>query len=780
MRSERRSQRSRCRIGSSPRRAATGHAIDILERRALFAAAAFTVTDIAERIPEDAAPIVYATANGVGATFNGYVYTNGQPTNLRTVLNASTVTVHDMNASGAVLGLGIGGGVTIAPFIYKDGQVTLLTQALGMEGTTFSAFAINDNGDVAGAFIGAGGSHVFRTENGFIQDLITLDTPVVTDLTNNGKVVGKYMKDGKETAFLFDGALHDIPTLQPTTNPFAQAEAVSSTGLVTGFTIPGTVAGERPFLYDGTTVIDLNPGGVEGVGYGINDAGDVVGAGAIADSNGLPQSTGFFVARGGTPVSIDSLIGTDATRWHIEGGQQFDPQGGFTAYGLDKQTLKEHILFLTPTNAPPDGGDGGGGDGGGDGTNGGKLTTAIDAPALPAPAVPGDKGTVKITLNNTGTTALAGTAVANLFLSLDGTIDDADYALPAQNLKAKLAAGASQSFTVRLAVPAAVKPGSYFLLARTDAGVGIDVASVSNATSSTAATFQVVNAFGAVGQRQNVKFAQAESDGSTVSYSLSGPGMAELVLDADGNTDLVLSGTSSATKLTIAAKGGSDGVSTIDDVTATGGLGSLTATKTNITGTIDIGGSGPATLKLASARGASLTSSAPIASLAVIDWLKPDAGAAAVASITAPSIGKLSSKGEFSADLIVSGLIGGISVGGNGNSIAWRAAGGFGAVTIKGGLTNSTIDAGLSADGTSAVAAAIKSIAVTGPVTGSRISAGFNPTTQTIVSGGQIGAVKIKGAVSADTTFRAALLPKSVTLGGSKADPALDARFAVS
>jgi probable HAF family extracellular repeat protein len=98
----------------------------------------------------------------------------------------------------------------------------------------------------------------------------------------SGEVTGYfYTSSGGVRAFLYDGTeMKDLGTLGGN----SQGLGINNRGEVTGFFVYSTPTPGyplyHPFIYDGKTMHDIGTlpaGGVENIGYGINDSGKVSG-----------------------------------------------------------------------------------------------------------------------------------------------------------------------------------------------------------------------------------------------------------------------------------------------------------------------------------------------------------------------------------------------------------------------------------------------------------------------------------------------------------------------
>ncbi|HXE52739.1 MAG TPA: hypothetical protein VN541_06970, partial [Tepidisphaeraceae bacterium] len=122
----------------------------------------------------------------------------------------------------------------------------------------------------------------------------------------------------------------------------------------------------------------------------------------------------------------------------------------------------------------------------------------------------------------------------------------------------------------------------------------------------------------------------------------------------------------------------------------------------------------------------------------------------------------------------------------------WAVAGDVGSLNVLGSLSADIIYAGNDAGpdhipGTADDTyrpAVIGSIKVKGGITSSTIGAGIQPPSGgltllpgTPIPGGKIRSITVRGAVSSDTRFLAASLPKTAILGGTRVNTNSDPRF---
>ncbi len=426
------------------------------------------------------------------------------------------------------------------------------------------------------------------------------------------------------------------------------------------------------------------------------------------------------------------------------------------------------------------------------------TTTAapVSVVSVLVPFVPGDSGSVAVTIANQG----AGRATGAVAVSLSvAPSDDPTAAVPvavvgSDTFAVNLLGGTSRVVTVPFTVPASLAAGEYTISAALAASTGLAAADVSPAAVATASPTTVVTAFGQVpsGRRQPT-LTTALPSGSVVTFTLTGPGVCTLTetpVTTDGvvtyRTDLTLAHTSAATTLSISSGGVPVAINTFSDnyrlgallapdVTLTGlsaidltgsialatGITQLTLAGVNDSN-INIGPLGHAALSLGTVTSTALSAVSVFQSLTVNSWSQTAGDA-----IVAPGIrGALTSAGDFGPRLSLSGVrapvaLGSASIGGTLNSPTWLIG------TNVGAITAGSVAAGFSGS----IARSVASLTVNGDFAGVLAAKSFgdvviagNLTDGDILAGTALGpAAQLGGG---DDTFNVGQIA-SVQVGGN-------------
>lgn len=203
---------------------------------------------------------------------------------------------------------------TVEPSLYTVASPSGATATYGavdlgtLGGTTSSAAAINDDGQIVGAStLATGESHAFLWTGGVMTDLGTLGgaTSNATDINATGQVVGlSATAAGEPRVFLWDGALRDLgpgpsnPWTLVKLNDQGQAAWTASVGSTT-----------RAYYWNGSQTVDLGTlGGTSSTVSDINARGDVSGSSTMPDGE-----THAVVWQQGIIRDLGTLTGTSSS-----------------------------------------------------------------------------------------------------------------------------------------------------------------------------------------------------------------------------------------------------------------------------------------------------------------------------------------------------------------------------------------------------------------------------------------------------------------------------------
>jgi hypothetical protein len=416
------------------------------------------------------------------------------------------------------------------------------------------------------------------------------------------------------------------------------------------------------------------------------------------------------------------------------------------------------------------------------------VTPSVQTVSLPPIAVPGDSGTVELSLKNNLAGSAKGLVSVNLFASTDTTLDDGDAPVAAPALAhvlISLVAGGTKDLLARFTLPSTIAAGSYYVLAKVTPISGLSASDVSDVAAASSSAIPTALDFGTVSGRRSPRLLRTLSSGAKIVFILNGPGTGSISDDGNGNVDLTLNGTTAASNVIIAALGGATGV--IRNITTDSAISALIASRVALSGTAHIAGdvsrvitgdinsggslvldgSTPATLVLGNVTDASIQSAAPLQLLSIHSWTDSDQ---TTDQLDTPWIGSFIDAGAFPAQMLLSGvgapagsalkvarIAGGVgpglwSVGGSASviNIGGSAASGF-SLAAAGSISLLSIGGNL--DGDVAAATGLGVVSIRGSVAGARVFAGANFGADHRFGGG-------------DDTFAAATIT-SIRAGGS-------------
>jgi hypothetical protein len=219
------------------------------------------------------------------------------------------------------------------------------------------------------------------------------------------------------------------------------------------------------------------------------------------------------------------------------------------------------------------------------------LSGVITATTQLDPGVPTTAATATVQVRNQGDAQANATTQVAIYASADATLDSSDVLLGTANT-ASLNVGQSRNVTVNFGIPNSLTPGSYNLLARVDATniIAEGPAGEANNISVRTTAFTVAWQFGNVpGRSGNTTLTLRDADGTRVTFRLTGPGLGEVIRDGAA-WDVKVTGTSTSSNLTISTNTGGNDRVLINDVHVFGPIGSFTAPRLDLSGTLAIDG----------------------------------------------------------------------------------------------------------------------------------------------------------------------------------------------
>lgn len=515
-------------------------------------------------------------------------------------------------------------------------------------------------------------------------------------------------------------------------------------------------------------------------------------AGTIPTSTSEPVPTGTVTfMEGSTALGTATLKNGRAKLVSTLGGVGTQPitvaYSGDVTYASATSAAKNVVVLLSTAAAP-------------------MLVPTLPTVTIPSTFLPKDPGSVTLSFTNGGAGVANGRISVDLFLSTSRTLDAAAIPVSApslQNRQLTVGVGGTATVTGNFKL-GAYAPGTYFLIAQIVPVARLTSDEFTTATLTDPSRFQAAGmVFGTIGTHKNMTLAVTDDSGDRAILSISGNGSGAVTQSA-GLTDVALSGTDSSSRLVITP---ARGTFAFDAITDTGSLAAITGNRATVTGRLTIAGSIGAitlaglgqggampvtlgsgttvTLSLGNVAGVDLNSATPIRTLTASNWVG--------GQIVAPSIQTLTVRGTFDPDVLVhgSGTIQSATLGAVDGG-TWAVGGSIGTLRVNGNLSNASIYAGADAGsddvlGTSDdryTVATISAVFVGGADTSTLIAAGAAPAPGGSIQSGvvllpkaAIRAITVRGPVSDDARFLAAVLPARATLAGAIVPTATDPHF---
>ncbi|SCX42366.1 Ig-like domain-containing protein [Nitrosospira sp. Nsp1] len=298
------------------------------------------------------------------------------------------------------------------------------------------------------------------------------------------------------------------------------------------------------------------------------------------------------------------------------------------------------------------------------------LIGSVDDSSLDRDFLVAESASISVRITNQGD-APATPLTVRLFASQDSQPDIGDTLIgTVTNSSSALLPGTSTNFTVPISVDELSAPGHYKVITSVDPDQQVPEGSETNNVSVANGTLNVAWRFGEVpGHAAPASLSLTDSNGTTVIFSLTGPGWGEVSRSGEGLA-LSLFSTDATSVLAATATGAH---SLLTGLTVDGNIKSILAPSLDLQGNARVAGSvqsitlgdvkgssslliqggGPATaFSAGNVHSLVLTSATPLSTVTVKEWLAFDS---APASINASSLGTLIVTGVFSADVNLSG-----------------------------------------------------------------------------------------------------------------------------
>jgi probable HAF family extracellular repeat protein len=281
-------------------------------------------------------------------TRHAYLYENGHMRDLGTVPGWEWCEGWGINSSGQIVGRArisaTGDWIAIT---YKDGQWKDLGNLGGnSEGYFYSeAYKINDTGEIVGSSYVPYSRHPFLYSNGEMQDIVYNLSPnwvyTASAINNNGHIAGIVERFDtaytQRTILCENGQWRYIGAVPE--GDSQEAIDINDFDHLVGFHRVGSQI--HASLYINDQEYDLGTlGGSQGIAYGINNPGQIVGSATTVD-----EVDHAFLYDGSQMIDLNSLIPPDSG-WTLVNAYDINDHGQIIGWGnIDGEV---HAFILTP------------------------------------------------------------------------------------------------------------------------------------------------------------------------------------------------------------------------------------------------------------------------------------------------------------------------------------------------------------------------------------------------------------------------------------------------
>jgi probable HAF family extracellular repeat protein len=279
---------------------------------------------------------------------HAFLFSGGVMKDLGT-LGGSESYAFGLNNRGQVVGWSYLPGDQVGHAFLYDGATM---QDLGsIIGENSAAYGINDRGQITGDFIGTQGeARAYLYSRGELQDLGTVAGwyGVGIAINDRGQIAGYESRFSSFSGFIYSkGVMQDLGSLGWT---YTRGNAINNRGQVTGVSELAILPGEggapvHAFLYSDGVMSDLGTlGGYYDTssGEGINDRGQVTGFSSVPGD----IYTHAFLYTDGAMLDLNELLDDSGAGWHLGVGYAINERGQIV--GLGDFNGETQGVLLTP------------------------------------------------------------------------------------------------------------------------------------------------------------------------------------------------------------------------------------------------------------------------------------------------------------------------------------------------------------------------------------------------------------------------------------------------
>ena len=179
---------------------------------------------------------------------------------------------------------------------------------------------------------------------------------------------------------------------------------------------------------------------------------------------------------------------------------------------------------------------------------------------------PGKKSKVMVDVTNNGTTTMSDSVTVNIYGNTSNTLDGNEILLGTATKKLTLKSDQIKTNSVVIELDSSIAPDDYYLFAVVDPDNTIDESNEDNNAAVSSTTSEVAWKFGDLGNGKKTLLKLTDSDGTLVTFNLTGNGCGQIIENNDGTWSMLVTGTNKSSKIAINAKGG-DNIVELRDIT---------------------------------------------------------------------------------------------------------------------------------------------------------------------------------------------------------------------